>query len=219
MLTWWLQADIHFTDEDYFQQNLHFTLQAISMEADKIVTLNMHEEIAADLSVIISGQIGTWIACSMVKAAVFTTGKGDIFFRILFATSAKTFLLAQEATRILKSRLEYGIYTQFGLCLSANLVKTFMVTETDSNTTPAIKPVENKQMVLMMATEEARFTPDELLSVIEKEYMEFETYSTPEVDQMVTDSSNSDGLVSSPLTPDTSATPDTSLSDPDIFFN
>lgn len=207
MLTWWIQADIHFNDEDYFQQNLQLTLQAIIMDMkESIVNLNMHEEISKDVSAIITGQIGTWLSCGMVKTAVFTTGKGDIIFRMLCSTTARTFLLAEEASKILKRRLEYGIFVQFGLCLSSKLVNVSLLATVEANgQIPTLKPVAGKELVLLITTEENTLQKDRLLEEYEKEYYQFEDYTTQEVDAMM-DTSTESGILS----------PDVSFSDNDL---
>lgn len=185
MLTWWLQVDMHFNDEDYFQQNLQLTLQAMSMDVkDKIVNLKCHQEIENDLTVIITGQVGTWLDCNFKKCVVFTSGKGDIVFCILFATEAKTFLQADEALRILKAKLELAIYHQFGLCLGSKLLKLKLLATVDSMLTPSFSPIPNKQMVLLI-TNEDNVKGEDLCLGLEKKFSEFEDYSSPEVAQIL----------------------------------
>lgn len=208
MLTWWLQADLHFNDEDYFQQNLQYTLQAMAMDIKSIVSLNMHEEIAPDISVIVTGQLSTWLSCSIVKGAIYTTGKGDIVFRLLFASDAKSFLVADQAIKFLKQKLEFGLYTQFGLCLGSKLVSTTLIATMDSEETPSLKPILGKQLVLMLAVDECHLRADEITQVLSKEYVEFEDYSTPEVEEIM-DTYASDEL--SPLSTDTPPSTDSEM--------
>lgn len=184
MLTWWLQVDVHINEDDYFQQNLQLTLQAMAMDVqeDKI-KLNKHEEISLDLNVILFGQLGTWLSCGMKKLGVFTTGKGDIFFRMICSTAAHTFLLAEEQGKTLKLRLEYALNMQFGVCLSAGLVKVTLVA-VQGVEMPTIKPVVDKELVLLVTTEETSIEED-INGAFQKDYYDFENYNTDEVEDMM----------------------------------
>lgn len=199
-LTWWLQADLHFNEEDQFQQNLSLTLQAMAMEKkENKVKILIHKEIEPDVNIIFESQIGTWLLANMIKVACFSTGKGDILFRLLCSTSANSFLLAEIEGKKLKIKLEEGIYHHFGLCLSATLVRVAVVgIQGDSVPKIGREDIE-KPLILFVSTEERTkfeeiegdyeteslyhlqdYSTEEVTDVIEEFYSEEEGILTPE---------------------------------------
>ncbi|AAC64545.1 ORF7 [Turkey adenovirus 3] len=155
-LTWWLQADIHFNEDDQFQQNLSLTLQAMAEnkeEKDCKFNVTIHKEIEPELNTIFDTQMDTWLSCGFTKMTVFSTGKGDIFLRILFRTCATTFFTAGVEGRKLKSKIEQSMYETFGSCLSMDFIKVASVA-VQGYDLPAINCNVGKPLVLLVATQD-----------------------------------------------------------------
>lgn len=197
MLTWWLQGDVHFNEEDQFQQNLYLTLQAMAGDLkDKKIEIVVHKEVEPDVNVIFNTQIRTWLKLCMVKLVCMSTGKGDILFRILFSTSAGSFLEAEEAGRRLKSELEMGIYSEFGIFLSAKLVTVNLVA-VQGFTVPSIEvDLIGKPVLFMMSTEDNfkmhnNFTSSEILCGLQD-------YSTNEVKNCLSEFYGTDQAILTP---------------------
>lgn len=177
MLTWWLQADVHFNEDDHYQQNLSLTLQAMAAETEIKIKVEIHKEIEKELNVIIPGQVGTWLQNGMRKLGVYSTGSGDILLRIIFNTSANTFLTADREARRLKNKLELALFDQFGLCMSCNLVKVSII-GVEGCFVPNIKDCVAKALVLLISTED---TPHEEILKEFHNYMNLQNYNTNEV--------------------------------------
>lgn len=156
-LTWWLQADTHFNEDDPFQQNLALTLQVFAeekKEEDCMVTVTMHKEIQPEINVIFEKQIDNWLNAGMVKTLIFTTGKGDILLRQLFATSATSFVEAQTAGVNLKKQLQDGYYDQFALHGGPDFLHVNMLAMNDFSM-PVLRTDIDKALVLLIATEDS----------------------------------------------------------------
>lgn len=185
MLTWWLQADIHINEDDQFQQNLALTLQAMTMEKrENFIKIIVHKEIEDELNIIIPYQVGTWLEVGLKKLCIYTTGKGDIFFRLLCSTMANSFLLAEREAKRVKSQLEYGLYSQFGICISSSLVRLTVI-GIEGFSTPTITPVSGKVMVLLVTTEENSLY-EEIGGDFQTDYLfHLQNYSTAEVNNVM----------------------------------
>ncbi|QHB43561.1 MAG: hypothetical protein [psittacine adenovirus 7] len=156
-LTWWLQADTHFDEENPNHLDLCLTLQAYALERkeENKVTINIHKEIEPELNAIYDSQIDTWLGASMVKTAVFTTGKGDILLRQLFATAATSFVEAECAGKHLRSILEKSYREQFGDLIIPGWIKVSLLAHHNSPALPTLRTDVNKPLVLLIATEDA----------------------------------------------------------------
>ncbi|AEC32107.1 hypothetical protein [Raptor adenovirus 1] len=183
-LTWWLQADTHFNEDDPFQQNLVLTLQALAMEMKEeecLVNITIHKEIEPDLNIIFAGQIDNWLNAGMIKTLVFTTGKGDILLRQLFTTSATSFVEAQQEARELKEKLQRGYLDQFALQTGPDFLHVSMLGMNDF-CTPALRVDVNKPLVLLIATEDRAHYPEISGKFLKDCIFHLRDYSTPEVD-------------------------------------
>ncbi|QIJ58774.1 hypothetical protein [psittacine adenovirus 6] len=157
-LTWWLQADTHIDEENPRHLDLALTLQAYALEKkteDYKVTINIHKEIEPELNFIFDSQIDNWLSASMIKTVVFTTGKGDILLRQLFATAATSFVEAEQAGIALRNTLENGYRQQFGDLIYPGWIKVSMLAHQNLQALPTIRTDVNKPMVLLIATEDA----------------------------------------------------------------
>lgn len=156
-LTWWLQADVHFNEEDQYQQNLVLTLQAMAENEEEkdyqIKNLQIHKEIEPELNVIFNTQIDAWISLGLSKMTIFSTGKGDIFLRILFRTCATTFNVAMLEGKKLKMKIEQSMYETFGGCLSIDFIKVACVA-VQGFEMPTINVNVGKPLVLLIATQD-----------------------------------------------------------------
>ncbi|QZW33261.1 ORF22 hypothetical protein [Psittacine siadenovirus F] len=208
MLSWWLQADIHFNEDDQYQQNLTLTLQAMAQECSEQIRIDVHQEIQRELNVILLAQLGTWLSYGMQKVCVFTSGKGDILFRIIFSTSATSYLTAEAEGRSLKTKLELGLFDQFGLCMSINLVKVTII-GIEGGSLPKIKSCLMKAEVLWIALDDENNVEELKDKCCKTEFCLFlRDYETAEVKQTIEDFCSSGNEILSPL-----KSPESPLSD------
>lgn len=187
-LTWWLKADIHFSEEDYFQQNITLQLQAMAMDMERknTIKITIHEEVENELNVIFESQKMFWLSSGLLRLGFFSTGKGDLFFRLIFATSANTFLLAEAAAKSLKGKLMTSLYKVFGLCMSSQLV-TVSIIGLQGESVPELDYADiNKPLILLITTEDVYncFPPPKRA---QKEFQALNHYETPEVKDMLSE--------------------------------
>lgn len=188
-LTWWLQADTHFNEDDLFQQNLTLTLQALSAEKkeeDCMITINIHKEIQYELNTIYEQQIETWLNAGMVKTLIFTTGKGDILLRQLFATPATSFVEAQEEGLKLKKKLQDGYFKQFALNAGSNFIQVSLLGVNDFSM-PVLRTDVGKVLVLMITTEDATRYAEIPGKFIKDCVFHLRNYKTEEVTKQIDD--------------------------------
>lgn len=182
-LTWWLQADTHFNEDDPFQQNLILTLQALTAEKkeeEHVVNIVIHKEIEPELNVIFDAQIDNWLNAGMIKTLIFTTGKGDILLRQLFTTSATSFVEAQMEATKLKAVLEEGYMNQFNLEGGADFLHVSMLGMNDFST-PGLRIDVDKPLVLLISTQDYAQYPEITGHFIKDCVFHLRDYSTSEV--------------------------------------
>nr|QPN96254.1 hypothetical protein [Siadenovirus sp.] len=186
-LTWWLKADIHFSEDDYFQQNIMLRLQAMTMNMKKKqINIKIHEEVEDELNVIFESQKMFWISAGLLRLGFFSTGKGDLLFRLIFATSANSFLLAEAAAKSLKGKLMTSLFKAFGISLSSHLVTVSML-GLQGESVPELDYTDiNKPLILLITTEDVYncFPPPKRA---QKEFQALNHYETPEVKSMLTE--------------------------------
>ncbi|ADP30832.1 hypothetical protein SPSAdV-1_gp22 [Skua adenovirus 1] len=186
-LTWWLQADTHFDEDDPFQQNLLLTLQALTAEKkeeDHVVNITIHKEIEPEVNVIFDAQIDNWLDAGMIKTLIFTTGKGDILLRQLFTTAATSFVEAQMEATKLKEKLEEGYFDQFNLNPGPDFLHVSMLGMNDFST-PGLRIDVNKPLVLLISTQDYAKYPEIAGNFIKDCVFHLRDYRTSEVSETI----------------------------------
>lgn len=191
MLCWWLKADVHINEDDYFQQNLALTIQAMAMDYEKQpnrLEIAIHKEVENELNVVFDTQKNFWLSVGMTKMIFLSTGRGDLYFRLLFATSATTFLLAEAAAKALKVKLTHSLLKCFGISLSSKLVTTGLIGVQGDEMPDLTYDDIGKPFILQLTTDDKDryFSPPK---ATQESLKSLQVYEVPEVTFLVTEDS------------------------------